>query len=354
MKVLACAVGFGLGPGGKLCSVVENNLQYEWYACGDEIDLSIYPHNPFRDICCSKSRKDLGKFVEKHGIRCAVNVLDPELAVILKELGLTVIYIDSIPFVWTEADLIPQNVDYYCAQKYPGYFRNGVLEKVQNLIWINPIVCRYTSAPRTTQIVVNFGGLHSPFGEGEEYYLIVMRALLSVFDKNRIQIAGGKNAVRLTEKHYPELHCQTYSHEAFLQLVSSSALFITSPGLTTIYETCGMDVPTVILPPQNLSQFYNAAIAEKVCREVCTLSWDTDALSKKSLDRFRQSPEEAAVNYIYEQIRILSEDAAYGARYPAYIRDRLEKGFTINQTNCFPQNGVDEISRFLDQIRRSI
>ena len=29
MRVLACAVGFGLGPSGKLCSVVENNKHYE-------------------------------------------------------------------------------------------------------------------------------------------------------------------------------------------------------------------------------------------------------------------------------------------------------------------------------------
>lgn len=40
MRVLACAVGFGLGPSGKLCSVVENNKHYEWYACGDELNLS--------------------------------------------------------------------------------------------------------------------------------------------------------------------------------------------------------------------------------------------------------------------------------------------------------------------------
>lgn len=353
MKVLACAIGFGLGPGGKLCSVVENNPQYEWYACGDEIDLSIYQHNPFRDTCRSKSRKDLSRFVEENGIHCAVNVLDPELAVTLKELGLTVIYIDSIPFVWTEADLIPQNMDYYCAQKYPGYPGEGVLRKVQNLIWVDPIVCRYTPAPRTSQIVVNFGGLHSPFGEGEEYYLIVMKALLSVFDRNQIRLTGGKNVVKLTERYYPELHCQTYSHEAFLQLVSSSALFITSPGLTTIYETCGMDIRTVILPPQNLSQFYNADIAEKLCRKVCRLSWDTDALSKESLNRFQNSLEEASVNYIYEQIRILSEDAAYRERYPVYVHDSLEKGFTINQTELFSSNGVEEISLLLEQIRRS-
>lgn len=352
MKILACAVGFGLGPCGKLCSLVESNLQHEWYTCGDKIDLSIYSTNPFRDNCLSKDPDVLRRFVESNNIHCAVDVLDSELAVILKRLGLIVIYIDSIPFVWTEADLIPRNVDYYCAQKYPGYSRKREGRIIRNLIWINPIVCQYTSQLRNNQIVINFGGLHSPFGEGEEYYLIIMKTLLSVFGKNQIQITGGKNAVELTKRHYPELHCRTYPHEEFLRLVSSSALFFTSPGLTTIYETCDMDISTVILPPQNLSQFYNANIAEKLCRKVCRLDWNTASLSKSSLDRFQSSPEETTVSYIYEQIRILSEDASYLEHFSAYARDRLEKGFKINQTNLLQKNGVQEISCLLDLIAR--
>ena len=57
MKVLACAVGFGLGPNGKLCSIVNYNKKYEWYACGDKLDLSIYKENPFIDTCWSKDEK---------------------------------------------------------------------------------------------------------------------------------------------------------------------------------------------------------------------------------------------------------------------------------------------------------
>ena len=74
---------------------------------------------------------------------------------------------------------------------------------------------------------------------------------------------------------------------------------------------------------------------------------------QKGLNRFQNSPEEASVNYIYEQIRILSEDAAYRERYPVYVHDSLEKGFTINQTELFSSNGVEEISLLLEQIRRS-
>ena len=263
MKVLACAVGFGLGPSGKLCSIINYNNQYEWYACGDELDLSIYKKSPFVDSCWSKDKKTLENFIKKYDIRYAIDVLDQELAIFLKSIGLKVIYVDSLPFMWTKSDLIPYTVDYYCAQKYPGYSMNEVLKPIKNFLWINPITLGEVSKQTNGGIVINFGGLHSPFGEGQEYFEIIMKALLSNLPNKNIHIAGGKNVVKLTEKLFPELSCATYTHEDFLKLVSSAELFITSPGLTTIYETCGMNIKTIIIPPQNLSQFYNSFIAKK-------------------------------------------------------------------------------------------
>ena len=50
------------------------------------------------------------------------------------------IYVDSLPFMWTKADLIPYEVDYYCAQKYPGYSMNPALESIKNFISSNVII----------------------------------------------------------------------------------------------------------------------------------------------------------------------------------------------------------------------
>ena len=308
MNVLACAVGFGLGPSGKLCSIVSNNEQYNWYACGDKLDLSIYRVNPFIDTCWSKNEKELEEFIKKYNIKCAVNILDPDLALVLKEIGIKVIYVDSLPFMWTKADLIPYDVDYYCAQKYPNYSMNLVLKPIKNFVWVNPITIKRIGGQSKSDIVINFGGLHSPYGEGREYFETIMTAILPNIPNNDITITGGKNVVKLTKELFPEISADTYSHEKFLELVSGSKLFITSPGLTTIYETCGMDIETIILPPQNLSQFYNTLIAEKVCKNVRILQWNYEHLSSEYLKRFEDMQEEETVKYIYEQICILSKD----------------------------------------------
>lgn len=107
---------------------------------------------------------------------------------------------------------------------------------------------------------------------------------------------------------YPEILSITYSHEEFLNKVSNAELFITSPGLITIYETCEMDIKTIILPPQNLSQFYNIEIAEKTCRNVIVLKWNSSNLSMEKIKTFKDKPEEETVKYIYEQIYNLSKN----------------------------------------------
>ena len=354
MKGLACAVGFGLGPSGKLCSIVNNNEQYEWYACGDEIDLSIYKKNPFIDTCWSKNENILESFIKKYNIKYAIDVLDPDLALFLKRIGIKVIYVDSLPFMWTKADLIPYDVDYYCAQKYPNYSMNPVLAPIKNFVWVDPITTGQIPKQSKGGIVINFGGLHSPFGEGKEYFEIIMKALLPVLSNVDIHITGGQNVVKLTKELLPELSCDTYSHEDFLELVAGSDFFITSPGLTTIYETCGMDIKTIIMPPQNLSQFYNASIAEKICKKVKVLKWKYNHLSPEYLERFKDRPEEETVKYIYEQIRNLSNDERYIEEFRQCVSNILKDDFRVNETEFFKDSGVTKISEIIRKIKEEI
>lgn len=350
MNILACAVGFGLGPNGKLCSIINSNKQYNWYACGDKIDLSIYQENPFMDVCWSKNEKVLEKFIKKYNIKCAVNVLDPELAVFFKKIGLKVIYIDSLSFMWTKADIIPYDVDYYCAQKYPEYEMNPALKDVKNFIWINPITLGKIEEKNKNGIVVNFGGLHSPFGEGKEYFEVVMKALLPTLKGKEVVITGGENVIKLTKELFPEFSGITYSHEEFLKHVSNSELFITSPGLTTIYETCMMNINTIIMPQQNLSQFYNVETAEKICKNVKILRWNNKNLSWEKIKLFQDKPEEETVKYIYEQIYKLANNDEEIMKFKEYVLNKLKDDFIINEVKTFEGNGTQQISNILNEI----
>lgn len=350
MRVLACAVGFGLGPSGKLCSVVENNKRYEWYACGDELDLSVYDSNPYLDVCWSRDEKELYSFVKKYDIHCAVNVLDPELATFLENAGLKVLYIDSLSFMWTRADYIPDNVYAYCGQKYPDFKLNPALDSVENYIWVDPIIPEFKKQDQEDYIVLNFGGLHSPFGDGVEYFNMIMDSLVGVIGHKKVYITGGRNVVELAHKNYPQFFCKTHSHLEFLKLVSGASLFFTSPGLTTIYETYGMNIKTIILPPQNLSQFYNASVARDICKEVKVLDWRCDSLNMKALEQFKDEPEEKTVQYIYEQIRLLFNNDKYRKEYELYVHSFMNEPYKNNNFTTFGANGLQQVSTILHKI----
>lgn len=350
MRILACAVGFGLGPGGKLCSVVEKNKHYEWYACGDELDLSVYDSNPFLDVCWTRDRKELYAFIKKYDIYFAVNVLDPEMATLLEEFGLRVLYIDSLSFMWTGADYIPNNVYAYCAQKYPDYKLNPALASIKNYIWVEPIIPEFTKTNQEDYIVLNFGGLYSPFGDGIEYFKLIMDSLTEILGDKKVYISGGKNVVELIQRNYPQYCCKTYSHLEFLKLVSGAALFFTSPGLTTIYETSGMDIKTIILPPQNLSQFYNISVARDICKEVKVLDWRCDSLSMKALGQFKDEPEEKAVLYIYQQIRSLFLNDDYRKTMRLHLRSFINESYRKNDFTSFGTNGLQQVSAILQKM----
>lgn len=344
MNILGSAVGFGLGPNGKLCSIVNQCNEANWYACGDEIDLSIYKKNPFLKTCWSKNSNEIKEFIKENKIDIAINVLDPELAIMITDIGIPVIYIDSLPFMWNKSDLIPNNVAIYCAQKYPNYILNPALKDVKNLVWIDPIVTDYEDNSINNKIVLNFGGLHSPFGEGKEYLTLILNCILPHLPENDLCVTGGKNVVNIILKDYPNINCKTYSHNEYLKMIAGCKMFITSPGLTTIYETCHMDINTVILPPQNLSQFFNSKIAYDVCKNVKIIDWHTDCLSPEKISSFVDVPETYVVKYIYKQIEELSNNKEYTELFNKHLSSILyEKNFKKNTVDKLKKNGVLDI-----------
>ena len=122
INVIGATNNFGLGPVGKLSSIVTATKDlYNWYACGNEFDLEIFEESIFVDKLFSKEKDKIKEFVADNNIVYAIIVLDVELASILLEIGVKVIFIDSLPFMWTQADidevLLTLNSTVDCAQK---------------------------------------------------------------------------------------------------------------------------------------------------------------------------------------------------------------------------------------------
>lgn len=166
MNVLACASGFGLGPTGKLSSIIskaasnsKNNIN--WYACGDIIDTAIFEKDIFIETCWSREESKIIEFVKKYDIKLAIVVLDPDIAIMLQKNGVDVFFVDSLPFLWTEADVVPFDVSMYFAQKCVRMNEEAtkIMNKVKNLKWINPITCEIDDKylNKVYKVVINLG-----------------------------------------------------------------------------------------------------------------------------------------------------------------------------------------------------
>jgi hydroxymethylcytosylglucuronate/cytosylglucuronate synthase len=339
LHVLAAAIPFGLGPAGKLATLVEDAPWISWYACGDEFDLSIFEPGAFRGHLWSRDRDALRDFARSRHIDRAIVVLDPPLALLLEEIGIAVLYVDSLPFLWTDADLVPTRVTAYCAQlcldlPKPAWRQLG---SVRNLIWTQGIVPRdrprWQNSKRVGQFLVNFGGLSSPHSEGLSYAEAVLPPLLQAIDRSdcqKLMVTSSKAGVQVlrsvgqTAKGAStriQLEFCTLPKKVFLREIGRSEIFLTSPGLTTLLETAGIQTPTILLPPQNLSQYSNERMHRMAFPEHESILWPTKNLDFVSLEPHLQKGEELVVKRIDHSLAQLRGDAE--------IREKLEIAFRM-------------------------
>ena len=356
---------FGLGPVGKVSSIVTGlSDEYNFFACGNEFDLNIFNNGTFKDTLFSKDKEKISNFVEKYNIDYAIVVLDVELATILMNLNVKVIFVDSLPFMWTQADidegLLPLDATVYCAQKCCNLTdaSKKVLAQVKNLKWINPIQSKLEKKYRPYEedyIHINVGGLHSPIGNGESYIKTVIIPLLKIFKSEKIIITCGTTAkISILNELKNEgidsrnIKVETLQQKDFISSINNAKLFLTSPGLTTIYETESLHKPTIILPPQNLSQFYNIEYAKKILDEYKTINWDTQKLNLDYLQSILPKGETYVVDKIYEFITELV-NSNFENKFIEQFNLILKQDYKKKEKSDFKieGNGVEDIRKIL-------
>ena len=356
---------FGLGPVGKVSSIVTGlSDEYSFFACGNEFDLNIFKDGTFKDTLFSKDKEKIANFIKKHKINYAIVVLDVELATILMNLNVKVIFVDSLPFMWTQADidegLLPLDATVYCAQKCCNLTdaSKKVLAQVKNLKWINPIQSKLEKKYRPYEedyIHINVGGLHSPIGNGESYIKTVIIPLLKIFKSEKIIITCGTTAkISILNELKNEgidsrnIKVETLQQKDFISSINNAKLFLTSPGLTTIYETESLHKPTIILPPQNLSQFYNIEYAKKILDKYKTINWDTQKLNLDYLQSILPKGETYVVDKIYEFITELV-NSNFENKFIEQFNLILKQDYKKKEKSDFKieGNGVEDIRKIL-------
>ncbi len=359
-KILAVASAFGLGPVGKLSTIINaTNGKFSWYATGPAFDLKIFDVNPFEEIHFSESEQEIKEFICRNKIKYALVVLKNKVARYLKSIGLKVLYIDSLPFMWTQTDFnygkVPINMDYYCAQKTLDLNKEHLkmFKQVNNLKWIGPVIPKQRLKINNIDIkpiVINLGGLHSPTGTGMDYVEVIVRPLIEKIQeryKNKIYVTCGDNVrddVKNCLKNKNIIVC-TLTQSNFIDLVSNSFLFFTSPGLTTILEIGVLRVPINLMPAQNLSQFYNEKYVQYYYEKYKLFSWEDEILDLKylsSLDKL----EHEIVQQIYERIRFLKKDKKYLTRLNFRIDNFIDDDYQVGNARKL-QNGTRKIIKLL-------
>lgn len=366
-RIVAITSNFGLGPVGKLASIVnESKDDFEWYACGQEFDMSIFSKNIFKKILWTEKEEEIKEFVMNNNIKYALVVLKNRYARYLKSLGIKVVYVDSLPFMWTEKDAelgkVPYNMDVYCAQKSLELSEKSqrIFNNVKNLKWINPIVPTNTieksnKNKNNNSIIVNIGGLHSPVGNGEEYINVTVKPLIRILKKtnkntNIIVTCGSKAKEKIATilKDYG-IEVKTYEQKEFLKQVINSKMFFTSLGLTTLFETANLDKETIILPPQNLSQFYNVEYAKRIIHNYKILDWNETELKLEKLREINKSESEIVYD-IYNNIKKLNNPISI-RNIESNIMKILNEEYLVNKDyKSIESTGTYEVIQYIKEI----
>ena len=357
-NILVATSCFGLGPVGKLNAIIESAVnKYNWYASGEQFDIGIFKSNVFRDCCFSLDKIEVKNFVDKYKIKYAVVVLKNKMARLLKEIGVKVVYVDSLPFMWTEKDAlegkVPYNVDVYCAQKTIELSdaSKNIFSQVENLVWINPIVNSNVKNDNRYNdfIILNVGGLHSPNTDGLDYINAVVVPIIKRFKNKKILLTTSTKSVSLLRnylKEYKNVVVKNLKQEQFSNYVKETKIFITSPGLTTILESCTNRSSVIFLPPQNISQFYNINYGKRVFKRYKEITWNDSDLTIENLSKMRDKNEHELITLINQKIATINNKD-----YSDYVNSVIESKYNINDNYVkIKSNGAEEVINELEKI----
>lgn len=364
-NVLAVTSVFGLGPVGKLSAIVSAGKdEFNWFAAGEEFDINIFNENVFKDKCFTMDKDMIKDFINKYNIKYAVVVLKNKMARLLLELGIKVVYVDSLPFMWSQEDAntgkVPYLVDCYCAQKTIELSKKSqeIFSKVRHLQWINPIVNEKINENKQIKeknyVLINLGGLHSPATDGNYYIEIVLKTLLDIYSKEHIIITTSTKSRALLEKilcNYEKIKIKTLKQEEFYSYIKNAKEFFTSPGLTTIIEATRLRDKIIYLPPQNLSQFYNINYGKKNTKYYKEITWNSIDLTLEGLEDVLKKDEHGVIDEINKRIKE-KNNTNFKTIYKNYIKNILENNFIKNEIKS--ENWKNGSLEVIESLRRVV
>ncbi|MDH6708152.1 hydroxymethylcytosylglucuronate/cytosylglucuronate synthase [Kitasatospora sp. MAA19] len=334
--VAVAGVDFGWGSSGKISAVLsalhgrrDPGLRFVGLASGlGRPVLAGQPVERWFDLPDGELAAAVAEVVRAERVRAALVVLDGRLAKALGSCGVPVVFVDSLPFLWTDGDRddLPLDADVYCAQRCVELPPEcaGVLADVRRLRWVDAVIATGTAAARPAsarpprRALVNLGGLRAPqLADWSGYPRIVLPAALealAAYGVGEVHVAGNLPA-RLAGQLVDSCPAPVtttvgaLAHDEFLDRLGACDVLLTSPGLTTLLEAGRLGVPTVCLPPQNLSQIFNGRFHSRALGTDVRVAWPKAVFAEDDALALRSEGEGRALDVIYGGIARAAEQS---------------------------------------------
>ena len=313
-RLIAVGVEFGWGSAGKLSAILHalrgryRNIAVESLRSWLGADI-LAPGLIDRWLRLESPQDLLPREWDPDRYRGALVVLDPERARLFTEQGIPTIYVDSLPYLWTEADPTPGQPWAYLAQRMPEVDPSPVLSGIAGLEWVDaivhPVVAELAQtrqvSPNTALISLGgVGSVHASADVGRNYARAVLGPAIAALRANGVRdirvVGGAVTGVEFAEG----VRGERLSHESFLEAVCRSEHVLMSPGLTGMMEALALGVRPVLLPAQNVSQVHNANWAAKIVADSRIVRWPNSTIDSLAMDRGRSEAER--VMMIYREI----------------------------------------------------
>lgn len=290
----------------------------------------------------------------------ALVINDPVAANEITACGTPVVYVDSLPYLWTTPGEVPDGVAIYCAQRYPGAIApaEGPLSG-RAIYWVDPIVPRGRRRRGGRGAVLNVGGLHSHLsGEAPDAYLrLVILPLAEALRRREVSVwAVCGNLPPWACDAIGEIlpGCERIGRQspsAFEETISRADLLFTSPGSTTLLQAAATNLPTVLLPPQNLSQVLNAEIYSSA--RTVRIQWPQSVVDGARLAELRPLGEDAGLEYMYAALvtadRSPAARDAVAASISAAVTGPSSGSYLADELSGLGFSGASQVARVVRQ-----
>ncbi len=288
-KILIYAAPFSYGPTGKALSLATHlkdlyhveltgyNTSYELMKLDQDIPIIDFDFRTPKDLTEQRLLKyDL-----------IISCSDLQMAPRANQLGVKSIMLDSL-FWWQTPscdEILSTNA--YVVQDFIGVQEaiSALPQQCPNLHKVGAVLRKDIDRlkdqhEREENILINYGGLESPYVKvprDSKYPFIItdiLKPLFKEYSNYKFTVTGNSQAMNILSEEYSDyrnVRFKTLQHDDFIECIAKSKLVITCPGIETFYESIFLATPSVLLLPNNSTQYLqllaiiNSGIESPVC-----------------------------------------------------------------------------------------